>query len=119
MIKNQKGQAHQEKTGCRLQRLRLLQRAAITKVFQIVIFCFLATQHSSQRRTITVVDKDQLSRAPKSGRCNNDGNASGHDKCHHFHISSVRCINMDLYKDKGSLDQQTRYETIKDMGTLQ
>ena len=69
--KSQRGQAQQEKSGCKLQGPRLLQCAAIIKVIQNMIFYVLATQWSPHGRSITTVAQDQLSKGPKSRRCNN------------------------------------------------
>ena len=84
-----------------------MQRAAIIKVVQFVIFWVLAIQYTPYARSITTVAQVQLSKGPKSGRCINTAMHRAHDQCHQFHTSSVTGLNMDLNNAKEPLDHQT------------
>ena len=74
-----------------------MQRAAIMKDVQSVIFWILATQYTPYARSITMVAKDQLSKGPKSGRCINTAMHRAHEKWHQLHTSSVISLKEDLH----------------------
>ena len=85
-----------------------MQRAAIMKVVQIVIFWILATQYTPYARSITMVAKDQLNKGLKSGRCINTAMHRPHDKSDQSHTASVRNLKVDLYKVRTMITQPPR-----------